>query len=120
MLAGVEQDLYLLRDGMYVDENIHVTESWGLSNTGDLKEINIYQIPDVELIWDNKGMNGFPPVSIWRAKQINGYFNPGDIAVYGHSSPGVGFLLKGYKCSLLTLTLGSGQCGRSSLFFASF
>ena len=81
---------------MYMDENVHVKESWGSANTGEAKEINVHQIPDVELIWDNKGTNG-KPISIWRTQQIQGYYNPGDIAVYGHSSPGVGFLLKGLK-----------------------
>ena len=102
MLPG-EKDVYLLRDGMYPDENIHVTESWGSTNTGEMKEINVYQIPNVELIWDNKGMEGVldsEPVSIWRTQKIEGYFNPGDIAVNGHSSPGVGFLLKGKLSSL--------------------
>ena len=95
-----EHELYMVRDGMYLDENVHVKESWGSANTGEPKEINVHQIPDVELIWDNKGIESEKPISIWKTQQIQGYFNPGHIAVYGHTSPGVGFLLKGLRSNL--------------------
>ena len=94
-MSGNDNEVYMVRDGMYLDDNVHVKESWGSANTGDPKEINVHQVPDVELIWDNRRIMNGKPMSIWKTQQIQGYFNPGHIAVYGHSSPGVGFLLKG-------------------------
>lgn len=86
-----DRKVFMLRDGMYPDEQKHVKESWGSSNNGEAKEINVYQVPDVTLIWRPDDL----PVSIWRTRPLQGYFNPGDIAVYGRASPGIGFLLKG-------------------------
>ena len=78
---------------MDLDANIHLRELSGTVNNGEPREINIYQVPDVELIW--KGTNDQnKQISFWKTQQISGYFNPGVIAVKGHSSPGIGFLLK--------------------------
>ena len=92
-LTGDKEDFYLLSDGMDLDASIHVRELSGTMNNGEPREINIYQVPDVELIW--KGVNDEnKQISFWKTQQISGYFNPGVIAVKGHSSPGIGFLLK--------------------------
>ena len=95
---------YMIRDGMYLEENFHVKESWGSTNQQLNKELNVHQVSDVDLIWkNNQRQTNHQDVffSIWRAMKIKGYFNPGDIISPGHASPGVGFLLKGNPKSTL-------------------
>ena len=78
---------------MDLDANIHVRELSGTVNNDEPREINIYQVPDVELIW--KGTNDQnKQISFWKTQKISGYFSPGVIAVKGHEDPGIGFLLK--------------------------
>ena len=93
LLSNNAHKPFLLRDGMDTEDDIHVSENWGSFDDSQSQEITIYQVPHVDLIWSNIGIHD-KPISIWRTRPIQGYFNPGDIAVHGHASPGVGFLLK--------------------------
>ena len=36
-----DKKVFMLRDGMYLDEQKHVKESWGSTNSGEAKEINL-------------------------------------------------------------------------------
>ena len=97
---------YMIRDGMYLNENFHIKESWGSTNQQLNKELNIHQVSDVDLLWKNDQVfwqqnHQDVEFSIWRAMKIDGYFNPGDIITSGHSSPGVGFLLRSNPKSTL-------------------
>ena len=97
-------DVKLVRDGLFSNKTKNIREHWGNVNQENKKEINVHQISDLDMIWSNENVRNSKhegKVSIWRARKIEGYYNPGDVVAYGYSSPGAGFLLKASTYSLL-------------------
>ena len=79
---------YLLRaDGS------KVRDVWSLP-TGEDKPLNLYEVAELKMIWNDAGSGANADCSIWRAESRDGYYPVGDIAVATHAKPALGFLLK--------------------------
>lgn len=79
---------YLLR----ADGN-NVRDVWSLP-TKDDKPLNLYEVGELKMIWNDAGSGADADCSIWRAESRSGYYPVGDIVVASHSKPRIGFLLK--------------------------
>ncbi|KAL5272547.1 hypothetical protein ACHWQZ_G000674 [Mnemiopsis leidyi] len=70
-----------------------VRDVWSLPN-GDDKPLNLYEVAELKMIWNDAGSGAKADCSIWRAESREGYYPVGDIVVASHSKPALGFLLK--------------------------
>ena len=70
-----------------------VKDVWSVSPAAS-KPLNLYEVGELKLIWNDAGSGAHADVSIWRAESRDGYYPVGDIVVATHAKPRIGFLLK--------------------------
>lgn len=74
-----------------------VRDVWSLP-TGEDKPLNLYEVGDLKMIWNDAGSGASADCSIWRSESKTeskkGYYPLGDIVVASHSKPKIGFLLR--------------------------
>ena len=65
-----------------------------LSEEEEEKPLSLFEVRDLNWVWDDRRSAAGSDFSIWRAESKEGYYPVGDIAVGTHSKPQVGFLLR--------------------------
>ena len=70
-----------------------VRDVWSLP-TGEDKPLNLYEVGQLKMIWNDAGSGANADCSIWRAESKDGYSPVGDIVVATHSKPRIGFLIR--------------------------
>ncbi len=73
-------------------DSVRVRDVWSLPNT-DVKPLNMYEVSDLKLIWNDAGSGANVDCSIWRAESRPGYYPVGDVVVATHTKPRIGFLI---------------------------
>ena len=76
------------------DDGSKVMDAWSLPKDDKSKPLNLYEVGEFKLVWNDKGTGAHADVSIWRAESRKGFYSLGDIVVATHAKPKIGFLLK--------------------------